>query len=110
MDHSRAEILGQSIPIGPATVETPPLQVTGLSPTDDGLELSVKTALGHTAQPVRLTRSANQQPEGFPIGQLRIPCGLKEAKGMPKTCTVVVAPGIHGRSIILTIEHSQNGV
>ncbi|WP_155057988.1 hypothetical protein [Streptomyces blattellae] len=67
VDDYRVEILGQSIPIGPVTMETPPLQVTGVRPADDGLELSVRTAPDHADQPVRLTRynSAEQQPEGF---------------------------------------------
>lgn len=61
------EILGQDIQVGPVTVETPPLQVTGSHATDDGLELSVRTAPDHADRPVRLTRynPADQQSQGL---------------------------------------------
>ena len=60
----RAEILGQDIHVGPVTMETPPLQVTGSHSTDDGLELSVRTAPDQ-GRPARLTRynPADQQSQ-----------------------------------------------
>ncbi|MEN8655498.1 hypothetical protein ABCR94_34225 [Streptomyces sp. 21So2-11] len=45
------EILGQNIQVGPVMLESPPLQVMGSHPTDDGLELSLRTAPAHADQP-----------------------------------------------------------
>lgn len=51
----KVEIFGQRISIGPVTVETPPLEVTGAAPTGTGLELSVRTSPAHADQPARIT-------------------------------------------------------
>lgn len=62
----QVEILGQSIQVGPVTVQSPPLQITGAHSSDDGLELSVRTAPGYEDRPVRFTRynPADQQSQG----------------------------------------------
>ncbi|MFC8349583.1 hypothetical protein [Streptomyces sp. NPDC057280] len=61
-DH-QVEILGQAIQVGPVMVESPPLQITGAHASDDGLELSVRTAPDHADQPVRLTRHNPADPQ-----------------------------------------------
>ncbi|MGW0970259.1 hypothetical protein [Streptomyces sp. NPDC002516] len=61
-DH-QVEILGQAIQVGPVTVQSPPLQITGARSSDDGLALTVRTAPNHADQPVRLTRHNPADPE-----------------------------------------------
>ncbi|MGQ4437466.1 hypothetical protein [Streptomyces sp. SAS_260] len=62
----QVEIFGQDIQVGQVTVQSPPLQITGAQPSDDGLELSVRTAPEHADRPVRFTRynPADQQSPG----------------------------------------------
>jgi hypothetical protein len=65
------QILGQDIQVGPVTVQSPPLQITEAHPSDDGLELSARTAPEHADRPIRLARynPADQQSQGLdPVG------------------------------------------